>query len=222
MLDTWFIIRSNKFNEYDYLKDVFAQYGQVSPRRKVITLTERNRFRWGFIGPALVISANLFFAYVAHNSTAKSPDRLLSISDRVDRVLETKNKSTLKGFTLRLRHWPDLQFYVGRRDYDADIRSLKQAVQISQPITLLIRESEYRKKLAKTELLTFGDKYDHYAVIPVFGVDQSPSLHLISLKTAQEPTHTKPFVRTMLFGLLLLIGWAGWLYVDQHTLLRAD
>ena len=220
--DNWFIIRSNEFREYDHLKALFTQYGQAGPRRKVVTLTERNRFRWGIIGLGLLISANIVFAYMAHNPTGKRPARLVSVTDRVDRVLEAKNKSILKGFTLRLNNWPGFQFYVRRSDYNTDIRSLKQTVQSGQPITLVIRESEYRKKLAKTEPLTFGDKYDGYQQVMVFGVDQNPLVHLRTINPAQEPAHTNPLVRTMLFGLLLLVCWAGWLYVDQHTLLQAD
>ena len=220
--DNWFIIRSNEFKEYDDLKAVFTQYGQAGPRRKVFTLPERNQFRWGIIGLVLLISANIIFAYVAHNPTDKRPARLTTISSRVDQVLETKNKSRIKGFTLRLHHWPDFQFYVRRSDYNAAIPSLKQAILLNQPITLFIRESEYRKKLAKTEPLTFGDKYDNYQVVSVFGVDQNRLLHLRAVEPALEPTHTNPLVRTMLFGLLLVCCWVAWLYVDQHALLRAD
>lgn len=220
--DNWFIIRSNEFREYDHLKALFTQYGQAGPRHKVVTLPERNRFRWGIIGLVLLISANIVFAYIAHNPTDKRPARLIPVADRVDRVLEAKNKSILKGFTLRLHTWPGFRFYVRRSDYDTDIRSLKQAVQLSQPITLVIRESEYRKKLAKTEPLTFGDKYDGYQQVMVFGVDQSPLVHLRALNPAQEPAHTNPLVRTMLFGFLLLVCWAGWLYIDQQPLLQAD
>ena len=218
--DDYFVIKSNEYQEYELLKDHFCQYGKSVPYHKVLTLAERNRLRWMIVGLALLLIANIVFGYLAHNSVDKNPARLTAVTNIVYKVSADQGKGGFKGFIFRLRAWPDFTFYVSRRSYDVDIRSLKQAIMVNQPVTLLIRESDLRKKLLKTEPLTFGDKYNDYNKIIVFGVDQGNSVHVQSAQTVYEPTHTNPRQRLFLLGFLLLLCWVGWVYVDRHKVLR--
>ena len=221
--DNWFVIRSNDFKGYDYLKSQFTQYGQSGARQQVLTLTERNRFRWAIGGFALLILANIAFGYVAHNPTDPKPAHLLSLTDQADQIRENRNKGRLTGLRLSVRAFPDFSFSVSQRDYDTHLAGIASALMVRQPITLLIRESDYRKKLRKNEPLTFGDKYTgQYNQIEVFGIRQGNSVQLSASEPALEPTRTNPRQRTFLFGFLLLMCWAGWLYVDQHRVLRAN
>jgi hypothetical protein len=220
--DNWFLIRSNEFTDYDNIKERLTQYGKAGGRPNVLTLTERNRFRWAIVILALLLVANIIFGFLAHNPVEKSPAKLTSLTTIVDKVLTDTRKGTFKGFTFKLRNWPEFSFYVSRKNYDVDIRPLHQALLIKQPITLLIRDSDFRKKLQKTEPLTFGDKYDDYNQIMVFGVDQANRVRIQSTQPVYELTHTKPFHRLALFSFLLLFCLSGWLYTDQYKVLRAD
>lgn len=174
------------------------------------------------VGLALLIIANIVFGYLAHNPADKNPARLTAITDIVSKVSADQGKGGLKGFTLRLRTWPDFTFYVSRRSYDVDIRSLKEVITVNQPVRLLIRESDLRKKLLRTESLTFGDKYSDYNYIIVFGVDQDSEVHLKTSQPVYEPTHTNLRQRLFLLGFLLLLCWVGWVYIDRHKVLRTD
>ncbi|MFD2936609.1 hypothetical protein [Spirosoma flavum] len=218
----WFIIRSNEFADYDYKKDQLTHYAQPDSYKKVVTLAERNRLRWAISGLALLILATITFGYLAHNPTDEKPARLKTVTDIVDQIRENRNKGNLNGFTLQLHRWPDFSFYVSRRDYTADIRSLKQTVAFRDSIILIVRESDYRKKLVGTEPLSFGDKYDNYKQIKVFGVNQGDWVHLRTDELVYEPTHTNPLQRSFLLSILLLFCWVGWVYIDRHEVLQPD
>ncbi len=222
LADNWFVIRSTEFDEYDYLRDQFTQYGELVPRRNVLTLIERNRLRWAIAGASLLVMAAIAFSFLAHNPIDKTPARLVSITDMATQTRENKTKSRLTGVTISLRRYPDLSFFVSRKNYRIRLDGLRSAIALRQPITLLIRESDLRKKLLKTEPLTFGDKYDNYKQIPVFGVEQGSSVRLQTPETIYEPTHTNPLQRTFLLSILLLFCWTGWAYVDRQHVLRAS
>ena len=84
----------------------------------------------------------------------------------------------------------------------------------------MIRQSDFRKKLRKTEPLTFGDKYVDYNQIIAFGVNQGDSVDILTPNPVYEPTHTNPLLRTILLSFLLLLCWTGWVYVDRQAVLR--
>ena len=218
--DDYFVIKSNEFPDYPLLKDQLCQFGKPVAYQKVMTLAERNRLRWMIGGLALFIMANIAFGYLAHNPA--TPAKLIAFSDQIASVREDRPKGMLKGVTISLRSYPAFSFYVSRRDYDIRLDTLKWVIATRRPIELLIRESDYRKKLTKTEPLTFGDKYVNYKQILVFGVGQRGRVHIQTSKPVYEPTHTNPGQRTFLLSFLLILCWTGWVYVDQHKVLRAN
>ena len=220
LADNWFAIRSNEFIDYDPLKDYFTQYGQPVPYRTVFTLTERNRFRWLIGGLALLIGAAIAFGFVAHNPADPTPARMVSITGTVSDIRENKHRGTLKGVTIGLRAFPSFLFYVSRRNYDVRLGTLASALTLSQPVTLLIWQSDFRKKLRKTEPLTFGDKYVDYNQIIAFGVNQGDSVDILTPSSVFEPTHTNPLLRTILLSFLLLLCWTGLVYTGRQTVLR--
>lgn len=218
----YFILKSNEFDQYTLLRDYFTQYGQSVPYQKVLTLAERNRLRWLIGGLVLLIGANIAFAYLAHNPADKHLTQLTSVTDIVHQVREDRPKGTLHGVRISLQAYPAFDFYVSRKNYERRLDTLRWQINRQLPITIQIRASDYRKKLAKTEPLTFGDKYTDYNRIFVFGVDQGNHVHLRANVAAYEPTHTNPVQRTILLSFLLLLCWTGWVYVDQHKVLWAD
>lgn len=222
LADNWFAIRSNEFADYDYLKAHFTQYGQPVPYRTVLTLTERNRLRWMIGGLVLMIGATIAFGYLAHNPADPNLAQLVSITDVAGQVREDIGKGRLKGVTIRLRAFPGFDFYVSRRNYEVRLETLASAITPSQPVTLLIRQSDFRKKLTKTEPLTFGDKYVDYNQIMAFGVNQGESVAILTPGSVYEPTHTNPHLRAFLLSILLLLCWTGWVYVDRQPVLRAN
>ena len=155
--DNWFAIRSNEFRDYDYLKEQFTQYGQSVPYRTVLTLSERNRLRWMVVGLVLLIGTTIAFGYLAHNPADPNPARLISLTSTVSQVGENRNKGPLKGVTIHLRAFPSFAFYVSRRDYNVRLETLKSVIRTNHSITLLIRQSDFRKKLQRTEPLTIRD-----------------------------------------------------------------
>ncbi|MFD2569565.1 hypothetical protein ACFSUS_02915 [Spirosoma soli] len=217
-----FVIKSNEFADYGILKARLSQYAEPVLYQKVMTLRERNRLRWLIGGQALLISANIAFGYLAHTSADKEPAPLAAVTDVVDRVTEDRYKGRLKGIDIRLRTYPGHAFYVGRKSYDVSLENVQSAIRPRQSITLSIRESDYRRKIAQTKPLTFGDKFSDYKRIFVFGIRQGNSVRLQTTKPVYEPTHTSPFLRTFFSCILLLICWAGWVYADQHKVLRGD
>ena len=222
LADNWFVIRSNEFDKYDYLKEQFTQFAEPVPRRNVLTLTERNRLRWMIAGMSALIIANIAFAFLAHNPIDKTPAQLVALTDIATQVRENRSKNGLTGVTISLRQHPDFSFFVSRRNYDVRLEGLQSCIALRQPITVLIRQSDLRKKLLKTQPLTFGDKYVSYKQIPVFGVDQGDSVRMQTPETIYEPTHTNPLQRTFLFSILLLFCWTGWAFVDRQHVLRAS
>ena len=220
--DDYFVFKSNEFRKFALLKDALIQYGKPVSRQQVLTLAERNRLRWSIGGLVLLIGATIGFGYLAHNSTSKEPAQLTAVTGILDRILENRSRTGLTGFIIRLHDWPTFQFKVSRRNFETDIRSLKQVTALHNPVTLLIRESDYRKKLTKTEPLTFGDKYSNYNDIPVFGVSQGNQVTIRTTRSVYEPTHTNPNQRAFLLSILLLFCWTGWVYVDRHKVLRPD
>ncbi len=218
----YFTLKSNEFDQYDLLKEHFTQYGKPVPFQKVLTLTERNRARWLIGGLALLIAANIAFAYLAHNPVNNQPAQLTSITDVVSQVRDVRPKGMLRGVDISLRSYPDFTFYVSRKSYQSRLDTLRWQIQHQQPITLLIRASDYRKKLAKTEPLTFGDKFSDYKHILVFGLEQGNGVHLTTSRPVYESVHTNPTLRTVLLGFLFLVCWAVWIYIDQHKVLRPD
>lgn len=218
----FFIIKSNAFPDYERIKGLFSQFGESIPYRKVVTQPERNRLRWLLSGLALFIVANIIFAYLAHNPVDHTSARLAAVTDVVDRITENRPKGNFKGVYIRLRRWPELDFYAGRRDFTLPLQPLKQMVRLNQPITLLIPESEFRKKITHTEPLSIGDTYINYSLVSVYGIYQPHAVRIQSAGPALEPTRTNPVFRTILFVFLLLICWAGWVYVDRHQVIQTD
>ncbi|ADB38923.1 hypothetical protein [Spirosoma linguale] len=218
----FFIIKSNAFPDYERIKAHFCQFGESIPYRKVVTLPERNRLRCLLSGLALFIVANIVFGYLAYNRVDHTRARLTAVMDVVDRITENRPKGNFKGVYFRLRRWPELSFYASRRAYSLPLQPLKQVVHVNQPITLLIPESEFRKKIAHTEPLTIGDKYINYSLISVYGIYQPNAVRIQATGPALEPTRTNPLLRTILLVFLLLVCWAGWVYVDQHKVIRTD
>ncbi|WP_148562458.1 hypothetical protein [Spirosoma radiotolerans] len=224
LTDNWFVIRSNEFRDYAYLKETFTQYGQAIAFKTVLTKAEKIRLRWLIIAQSMLILVNIAFGYLAHNAVEKTPAPLASLTDVVVRVKENRNKSRLTGVTLTLRGFPGYSFYVARHTFDNRLDTLRYAIRPNQPITLLLRQSDLQKKLVKTEPLTFGDKYDHYSEISIFGVEQGDFVRILApnLTDVQEPTHTNPIQRTCLLGFLLLLCWVGWITVDRQPVIGAD
>lgn len=220
--DNWFVIRSNEFSDYPYLRAQFIQYAQAVPYRTVLTVAERTRLRWVLIGQAVLILINIAFGYRAHNPADKTLAQLVSITDVANRVQENRNKGKLTGVTISLRAFPGFSFFISRRNFDTRLANLSAAIQPNRPITLLLRQSDFQKKLAKTEPLTFGDKYVSYKEIMVFGVEQGNSVRLQTSQQVYEPPHTNPLQRTFLLGILLLFCGTGWVSADQYTLIEAD
>lgn len=220
LADDWFALRSNQYTDYDYLKAHFTQYGQPVPYRTVFTLTERTRLRWMIGGLVLLIGATIAFGFAAHDPADPNPARLITLTDMVQRVKENRYKGHLNGVTISLRAFPHFAFYVPRRNYVVSLANLQSAITPNRPISLLIRESEFRKKLRGTEPLTFGDKYVNYQRIMVFGVTQGDSVRIQTPNPVYEPTHTNPFQRTFLLSILLLLCWTGWVYVDRQSVLQ--
>jgi hypothetical protein len=218
----FFIIKSNAFPAYDRIKAHVTQFVESIPYRKVVTLPERNRLRWLLSGLALFLVANILFGYIAHNRVDHTQARLTPVTDVVDRLTENRPKGNFKGVSFRLRRWPALNFYASKSNYALALQPLKQVVRINQPITLLIPESEFRKKLAHSEPLTIGDRYINYKLISVYGIYQPDAVRIQSAEPAREPTRTNPIFRTSLLVFLLLICWAGWVYLDRHDVIRTD
>lgn len=222
LADNWFAIRSSEFVGYDYLKAQFTQYGQPVPYRTVLTLTERNRLRWLIGGLVLLIGATIAFGYLAHNPADPNPAQLITLTSPVAQIRENKDKGQLKGVTIRLRAFTHFEFYVSRRNYDVRLETLASAIRLNRPVSLLIRQSDLRKKLQRIEPLTFGDKYVDYHQIMVFGVNQDDSVAILTPGSVYEPTHTKPGQRAFLLSILLLLCWTGWVYIDRQPLLRVN
>lgn len=222
LADNWFALRSDQFTDYDYLKERFTPYGQAVPYRTVFTLPERNRLRWMIGGMVLLIGGTVALGFVMHNPADPNPAQLISLIDTVEQVRENRNKGRLTGVTIRTRAFPQFAFSVSRRDYDVRFDSLASAITPERPVSLLIRQSDFRKKLTKTEPLTFGDTYEGYYVIGVFGVTQGDLVSIQTNQPVDEPTHTNPLLRTFLLSILLLCCWTGWVYVDWQPVLRAD
>ena len=219
LADNWFAIRSNDFPDYDYLKEELSRYGQPGPYREVITPAERTQLGWFISAMALLIGITIGLGFALHNPADPNPAQLIALTDIADQVNVNRNKGRLVSVTIRLRAHPNFYFEVSRRQFDNPPDGLQAAIRLKQPITLLIRQSEFRKKLIKTEPLTFGDKYDGYKEIKVFGVRQGDSVNLQTSQPILEPTHTNPLLRTLFLGLLLVFCWAGWVYVEQLEVL---
>ncbi|GAB3509789.1 hypothetical protein GCM10027341_47360 [Spirosoma knui] len=220
LTDDVFVVKSNEFADYELLKEQLSDYGQPLPYQKAINVAQRNRLRWLIGGLALLISANIAYGYLAHNQDGKQPAKLVNVNGLVKRVTLNNPKGIFKGLFVQLHNYPAFTFYVSRKSYETNIRHVKSAIEPNQPIALRIRESDFRKKIARTEPLTFGDKYDNYKQIMVFGVQQGTRVHLETPGPVQEPTHTNPLQRTILSSILLLLCWAGWVYVDRLKVLR--
>ncbi|GAB3016932.1 hypothetical protein GCM10027185_11560 [Spirosoma pulveris] len=218
----FFIVKSNAFPDYERIKAHFCQFGELIPYRRVVTLPERNRLRVLLSSLAMFIIANIVFGYLAHNRVDHTRARLTAVTDVVDRITENRPKGSFKGVYFRLRRWPELSFYASRRAYTLPLQPLKQVIRVNQPITLLIPESEFRKKITHTEPLTIGDKYINYGLVSVYGIYQDHTARIRAVEPALEPTRTNPLFRTILLVFLLLICWTGWVYVDRHQVIRTD
>ena len=217
--EDYFTIRSIDFEAYEQLKARLTEHKAIVPRKRVITRIERNRLRWLIGSLSVLIVANIVYGYLAHNPETKQPAQLISVTSTLDRIRPDADRGILKGFTIRLSNWPDFEFYISRKAYADDLRRLQQEITLNRSVRVLIRDSDFRKKLLKTEPLTLGDKYDNFKHIPVFGVEQVNGLRLRAAITALEPTHTKPGQRTAFLGVLLLFCWAGWVYTTQTKVL---
>ena len=222
MADSYFIIKSSDFQGYEQLRDHLCQYGKSVPFVKVVTLSERNRIRWLTGGLALLIIGNIVFGYVAYEPIDKNPAQLISVIDVITQVRENRNKGKLTGVAISLRAFPNFSFLVSRKNYDVRLDGLKSAIAPERPVQLLIRASDFRKKLARTEALTIGDKYINYKQILVFGVEQGNTVHLQTPEPVYETTYTNPTQRAFLFGILLLFCWTGWVYIDRHKVIGAN
>jgi hypothetical protein len=221
LTDNWFVLRSNEYRDYTDLKAVFTSYGEPVRHRNVVTVPERNLIRWLIGGTTLLIIANIAFGFLAHNETDDTPAQLATITDTVLEAREDRAKGRLKGVMISLRAFPDFSFYVSKRHYDVSLEPLKRAILPGQPITITIRDSDFRKKLTQTEPLTFGDKYSDFRVISVFTVEQTDRFRLVSPSPVYELKRTNPTIRSFLLGFLLLLCWTVWVFVDRHRVLRA-
>ena len=213
MPTNWFMLRSNVFQDYPYLKTQLTQAARPVPYRRVITQTERTQFRWFLGGMALVIITSIVFGFVAHNPTGKNPAPLGSFTAQLDEVRAVEAKSNFKGVSFRLNRWPNLWFYASRQDFDQDIRFLLRYIRPNRPVTLLLRESDIQKKLLKTQPLTFGDKYIDYKRIEVFGIRQGMDINLSTSQPVREPTRTHPYRWLIFFGVLFCsaaVAGFGW------------
>jgi hypothetical protein len=220
LADDFFTIPSNEFADYEQLKEQLSLYGNPLPYRKVITEAYRNRLRWLIGGLSLLVAASIAYGYLAHNPKDKQPAKLLNMNGLVKRITSNAPKGFFKGVFIELYNYPAFTFYISRKSYDTNIQHLVWDIEPNRPITLRIRESDYRKKIAKTDPLTFGDKYDNYKQIMVFGVEQPYSVVLETSHPILEPAHTNPLQRTILSSILLLLCWTAWVYVDQLKVLR--
>ncbi|WP_157618404.1 hypothetical protein [Spirosoma spitsbergense] len=222
MPTNWFMLRSNVFQDYPYLKAQLTQSARPVPYRRVITQTERTQFRWFLGGLSLVIIASIVFGFVAHNPSGKNPAPLGSFTAQLDEVRAVEAKSNFKGVSFRLNRWPDLWFYASRQDFDQDIQFLLRYIRPNRPVTLLLRESDIQKKLLKTQSLTFGDKYIDYKRIEVFGIRQGTDINLSTSQPVREPTRTHPYRWLLFFGMLLVFCGSCWVWVEQQPLIRAS
>lgn len=218
----WFRLGSNVYDDYGYLKTELTRFAQPVPYRRVVTRTERTQIRWFLAGLALVIMASITFGFVAHNPTGKDPAPLGAFTAQVDGVQAVKAKGNVKGVSFRINRWPDLWFYASRQDFDQDIRFLLQYIRPHRPVTLLLRESDIRKKLLKDVPLTVGDTYIDYERIEVFGVRQGTDINLSTSQPVLEPPRTRPYRWLLFYGMLLVFCATCWVWTEQQSLIRAS
>ncbi|WP_157626983.1 hypothetical protein [Spirosoma luteum] len=219
MPTNWFMLRSNVFRDYPYLKAQLTQDARPVPYRRVITQTERMQFRWFLSGMALLIITSIVFGFVAHNPSGKNPAPLGPFTALLDEVRAVEAKSNFKGVSFRLNRWSDHWFYASRQDFDQDIRFLLRYIRPNRPVTLLLRESDIQKKLLETEPLTVGDKYFDYKRIEVFGIRQGNDINLSTTQPVYEPTRTRPYRWLLFYGMLLVLCGTCWVWTEQQQLL---
>ena len=219
MPTNWFMIRSNVFDDYAYLKTELTQFGQPVAYRQVITRSERTQVRWFLGGLSLVIITGILFSFAAHNPVGKAPAPLGAFTAQVDGVRAEKAKGNFKGVSFQFNRWPDLWFYASRQDFDQDMRFLLQYIRPNSPVTLLLRESDIQKKLLETEPLTVGDKYIDYKRIEVFGIRQGNDINLSTTQPVYEPTRTRPYRWLLFYGMLLVFCGTCWVWTEQQRLL---
>lgn len=222
MTHNWFAIKAIDFQDFDIIKTTLTAYGKASSKQRILTRHDRTQFRWALAGLAISAAANIVFGFLAHNPEASSKAKLVSVTATVESVHRSETKGIFKGFNLKLQPWSRFTFQLIPRYFANPLQPLQTRIVPRLPATLLIRQSDFNKKLVRKEPLTFSDKYVDYTKIMVFGIDQGNWLQLMTDQKVYEPPRTNPVQRTVLYCILLFMCLIALLYIEGATVLPTN
>jgi hypothetical protein len=201
--DEFFLIQSDDFKQYDYIKSRLSQYGE---HQHLPTPSVKTPFLiWSCRWLSMICLFNIVFGCAAHDEVDGKEADLQQISGLITKAENNISRNRFKGITLQLADYPNFTFRADQEDFSVNIESIGEALSTGQPLKMLIRKSEYEKKLSKTQRPTFGDKYSRYSQIAVFGINDVKA----KIPVYEDP-HTNPLLRALLFGLVLLFCVWSW------------
>lgn len=219
LTDDWFALRSVDFPNFDELVTHFASVSPEVPYRPVLSPTEQRLARWFLISVLVIGLVPVWFGFAAHQPVDKQPARLVSVVGYVFDIRQTANRNNaFTGYDLTLINYPDFVFHVRKTSFNDSLRTMPGWFAKSGIITLLVREHDLLTKISHKQPLTFGDKYDGYRSIAVYGIGDQSGIRLRANQPAYDDSHTKPYLRLAAFLLYAIVLWSCWLAVDKQTI----
>ncbi|QJD79448.1 hypothetical protein [Spirosoma rhododendri] len=219
LTDDWFALRSVDFPNFDELVAYFSSVSPAVRYRPVLSPAEQRLAQWFLIGALLVGTGPVWFGFAAHQSVSKQPARLVNLVGYVFDIRQTSNRNNaFTGYDLTLVNYPDFTFHVRKTSFSDSLRTVPDWFTTSGTTTLLIREHDFLTKINRKQSLTFGDKYDGYQTITVFGIGDRSGVRLRANQPAYDDPHTKPYIRLAVFMLYGIVIWSFWLAVDRQTI----
>lgn len=206
---TYYIISSTDFKSYDQIVTQLGLHG-TNQLFDLATPWSDKYIRYSILWLTTVGIACILFGFLAHDEVSPHKAALVSVDDIIADVKVNHSRGNFHGVTIYLTDHATFHFYAEQKIFSGDLKHKAKSLHRYQRISLLIRESDFRKKIVRSAALSFGDKYCDYEEILVFGLDR------IKVETpVYEESHTQPWLRTGIIGLVLLVLWAFALSSDE-------
>lgn len=218
----WFMLQEAGFKEYSEIKKVLVSYGTQVPFRQTFSKIETTLVRCFILCFSALMLVTGWYGFVAYTPpTSNGPVVLHTLEGVIEKITINRHKGNFKGITIWLQGLNEIHFYARKSHFSSELQLVPQRIPPSGIIRLTILESDYTKKIVHTTPLSFGDKFDRYNHLTLYGIETLATIPPLSLKATteiKENTHTSPTL--WLFGSIagLLVAWTAWVFVNRQQL----
>jgi len=177
-------------------------------------IVENKKLIWTAFACSLVF---LFIAFKFFISELPDKNSIAKISGILKDEIKIERKGRgKKSLLIKLKNYPEIDFMIGSIALDETYsQELINENRVGDSINLFIENKEFRRKIVKTEKITFPENILHPQIVDIVEIDNGKSNYLF-LKDYRKEHQRNNYLGAGLFGVLSLLMFFLGIKVLRH------